>query len=86
MCYRCLGDSENEPLKYCHKDTPGKPSTQFRHMITSIQNAHKNTVRYLDLVKKSGKYNVRVDPSLLRLMTSEFGGSSDFVTCIGPDD
>eukprot|EP00971_Amphidinium_carterae_P077136 1523803-Amphidinium_carterae.1 len=54
MCYRCLGDSENEPLKYCDKDTPGKPSTQFRHMITSIQNAHKNTVRYLDLVKKSG--------------------------------
>eukprot|EP00971_Amphidinium_carterae_P236247 4688442-Amphidinium_carterae.1 len=55
-------------------------------MVASIQNSHKHTVRYLDIVKRSGKYNVRVDPSLLRLMTSELGGSSDFVTSIGPDD
>eukprot|EP00971_Amphidinium_carterae_P264365 5244151-Amphidinium_carterae.1 len=48
MCYRCLGDSENDPLKYCHKDSPGKPSTQFRHVIASMQNSHKHTVRYLD--------------------------------------
>eukprot|EP00971_Amphidinium_carterae_P321242 6384870-Amphidinium_carterae.1 len=51
-----------------------------------MQNSHKHTVRYLDHVKKSGRYNVRVNASLLRLMTSEFGGSSDFITSIGPDD
>eukprot|EP00971_Amphidinium_carterae_P012347 243076-Amphidinium_carterae.1 len=51
MCYRCLKDLENDPLKYCHKDTPEKPSTQFRHMVASIQHLHKHTVRYLDIVK-----------------------------------
>eukprot|EP00971_Amphidinium_carterae_P032303 636263-Amphidinium_carterae.1 len=78
MCFRCLGDMENEPLKYCKKDNPEKPATTFRHMIARLQNLHKHTVRYLENVKKSGRYNIRVDASLLRLMTSEFGGSADF--------
>eukprot|EP00971_Amphidinium_carterae_P245644 4878410-Amphidinium_carterae.1 len=64
----------------------GKPTVQFRQMVSKVQNAHRNTVRYLELARKSGKYNVRVDPSLLRLMTSEFGGASDFITSIGPED
>eukprot|EP00971_Amphidinium_carterae_P066137 1309981-Amphidinium_carterae.1 len=55
-------------------------------MVSRVHNAHRNTVRYLDTVKKLGNYTVRNDPSLLRLMTTEFGGSSDFVTSIGPDD
>eukprot|EP00971_Amphidinium_carterae_P215525 4277865-Amphidinium_carterae.2 len=80
MCLRCLRDSENEPLKYCCESKPERPATTFRHMIAKLQNSHKHTVRYLDMVKKSGKYHVRVDPSILRLMTSEFGGSADFVT------
>eukprot|EP00971_Amphidinium_carterae_P060774 1202848-Amphidinium_carterae.1 len=86
MCFRCLGDSENEPLKYCHRDKPGKPTVQFRQMVSRIQDAHRNTVRYLELAKKSGKYNVQIDPSLLRLMTSEFGGPSDFIKSLGPDN
>eukprot|EP00971_Amphidinium_carterae_P136453 2703819-Amphidinium_carterae.1 len=75
MCFRCLGDLENEPLKYCHKDKPAKPTVQFRQMVSRVPNAHR-TVRDLEVAKKSGKHNVRVDPSLLRLMTSEFGGAS----------
>eukprot|EP00971_Amphidinium_carterae_P097821 1935528-Amphidinium_carterae.1 len=55
-------------------------------MIAKLQNSHKHTVRYLENVKKSARYHVRVDASLLRLMTSEFGGSADFVTNMGPDD
>eukprot|EP00971_Amphidinium_carterae_P087054 1722165-Amphidinium_carterae.2 len=80
MCFRCLGDSENEPLKYCCEGKPERPATSFRHLIAKLQNSHKHTVKYLDMVKKSGRYQVRVDSSILRLMTSEFGGSADFVT------
>eukprot|EP00971_Amphidinium_carterae_P292424 5804885-Amphidinium_carterae.1 len=56
-------------------------------MVARVQNAHKSTVGCFETLKRSGKSDVRVDPSLLlRLMTTEFGGSSDFVTSIGPDD
>eukprot|EP00971_Amphidinium_carterae_P011316 222822-Amphidinium_carterae.1 len=82
----CLGDTENEPLKYCLPGNPEKPASSFRHMVTKLQNSHKHTVRYLETVKKSSRYQVRVDSSILRIMTSEFGGSADFVTSMGPDD
>eukprot|EP00971_Amphidinium_carterae_P069012 1366209-Amphidinium_carterae.1 len=67
MCFRCLGDIEGEPKKYCH-------------------NPNRHTVRYLQTLGKSDKRVLRVDAQLLHIMASEFGGSSDFVTSMGPGD
>eukprot|EP00971_Amphidinium_carterae_P289064 5739556-Amphidinium_carterae.1 len=53
MCFRCLGESEGEPLKYCNKARPEKPAAIFRQMVVRIQNAHKTTVRYMDHLQKS---------------------------------
>eukprot|EP00971_Amphidinium_carterae_P343154 6482747-Amphidinium_carterae.1 len=53
MCFRCLGESENEPLKYCNKDKPEKPAAQFRQMVARVQSAHRTTVRYFESIKKT---------------------------------
>eukprot|EP00971_Amphidinium_carterae_P006972 138129-Amphidinium_carterae.1 len=86
MCFRCLGEIENEPKKYCHPKNELKPSTTFRTKVTRLQNSHKHTVKYLQTMGQQKRKILRVDAALLRLMVSEFGGSADFVTSMGLGD
>eukprot|EP00971_Amphidinium_carterae_P199049 3950146-Amphidinium_carterae.1 len=50
MCFRCLGEIENDPKQYCHSKNELKPSTSFRTMVMRMQNSHKHTVKYLNTV------------------------------------
>eukprot|EP00971_Amphidinium_carterae_P323059 6420463-Amphidinium_carterae.2 len=77
---------ENEPKKYCHKNNENKPSTNFRTMVRRVQNSHLHTVKYLQCVGQQKRKMLRVDAALLRIMVSDFGGSADFVTSMGPGD
>eukprot|EP00971_Amphidinium_carterae_P028227 555838-Amphidinium_carterae.2 len=80
VCFKCWNASENTD-KYATSE--GKPPCAFCKKTAIFLNTEKMIEKYTTHWEK---WHCKVDPYVYRKLTDSYGGASDWVTSVGPND